>query len=78
MGTQLVVAKNGDSQKVDPELLENLDVMSNLDLIKRESDWGALEVIPRRVFVRPELVDDLVEESSSKNKPQPSPEGNKK
>ena len=77
MGTQLVVAKNGDSQKVDPELLENLDFMSNLDLIKRESDWGALEVIPRRVFVRPELVDDLVE-SSSKNKPQPSPEGNKK
>ena len=72
MGAQLGSDNSGSggSKEVDPALLQNLDLMSNMDLMKREADWGALENIPDKAFENSDAFEknlDKVKEDGEKN-----------
>jgi hypothetical protein len=51
----------GSPQNVDPEMLENLDMLTNMDLLKEEKNWDAFKTIPQKAYEDPDLFYNKIE-----------------
>lgn len=47
---------SGSPQNVDPEMLKNLDMLSDMEVLKDESKWDALKHVPSKAYDDPETL----------------------
>ena len=50
-------------RRVDPEMLRNLELLSNLELMKQESNWEVLKNIPAHAFEDPQGFEEMTIEA---------------